>query len=268
MASRYSFRPREARERGGERRPHDPRHVNPIQSAFDHPEQVHPPAQTTTGLMGRTRRAAERILQPAPDRQNLEADLREMGLEGAEPAMANALGRMTDAVGQVNDAVGQMTDVLGQMAHPAEQNRRRERARQPEGRRGRNNRDARRAREGEQLKTIRNALLFDRTNLLSIQQQEQQFKRDFSEAVAQARQEYGGERELVMDLNRVYNLLHISRGDYNKIRASLRRLSELNENEFTYNGAPSVTINFKIENNKVISFTLTEPGLILTAVKM
>ena len=40
------------------------------------------------------------------------------------------------------------------------------------------------------------------------------------------------------------------------------------ENEFTYNGAPSVIIRFVLENNKVISFTLNEPGLILKAVKV
>jgi hypothetical protein len=39
-------------------------------------------------------------------------------------------------------------------------------------------------------------------------------------------------------------------------------------NEFTYQGAPSVIITFNVQNNKVLSLTITEPGLVLTARKV
>jgi hypothetical protein len=45
-------------------------------------------------------------------------------------------------------------------------------------------------------------------------------------------------------------------------------LWRIGENEFTYQGAPSVTVKFLVQNNRVISLTLTEPGLILTATKI
>lgn len=45
-------------------------------------------------------------------------------------------------------------------------------------------------------------------------------------------------------------------------------LYKIGENKFIYNGVPSVIISFLIENGKVISLTLTEPGLILTANKL
>lgn len=38
-------------------------------------------------------------------------------------------------------------------------------------------------------------------------------------------------------------------------------------NEFTYQGAPSVIITFDVQNNKVQSLTIQEPGLVLTARK-
>ena len=45
-------------------------------------------------------------------------------------------------------------------------------------------------------------------------------------------------------------------------------LYKTGENKFIYNGAPSVIISFLIENGKVISLTVTEPDLILTANKL
>ena len=44
-------------------------------------------------------------------------------------------------------------------------------------------------------------------------------------------------------------------------------LWRIGENEFTYQGAPSVTIRFLVEAGKVRSLTLKEPGLELVAVK-
>ena len=57
----------------------------------------------------------------------------------------------------------------------------------------------------------------------------------------------------------------LSLGKIGKSGGALYRISE---DKFTYNGAPSVIINFKIENSKVISITVNEPGLSLTAVKI
>jgi hypothetical protein len=45
-------------------------------------------------------------------------------------------------------------------------------------------------------------------------------------------------------------------------------LYKIGENKFIYNGAPSVIISFLIENGKVISLTVTEPDLVLTANKL
>jgi len=45
-------------------------------------------------------------------------------------------------------------------------------------------------------------------------------------------------------------------------------LWRIGDNEFTYQGAPSVTIKFDVQNEKVLSLTLNEPGLILTAKKL
>jgi hypothetical protein len=45
-------------------------------------------------------------------------------------------------------------------------------------------------------------------------------------------------------------------------------LYKIGENKFIYNGTTSVTINFQIENNKVISLTVSEPGLTITAKKI
>jgi len=39
-------------------------------------------------------------------------------------------------------------------------------------------------------------------------------------------------------------------------------------NEFTYQGAPSVIITFNVQNNQVLSLTISEPGLVLTAKKI
>lgn len=45
-------------------------------------------------------------------------------------------------------------------------------------------------------------------------------------------------------------------------------LLRIGEDLFTYQGAPSVTIRFLIEAGRVISLTLREPGLVLTAMKV
>ena len=45
-------------------------------------------------------------------------------------------------------------------------------------------------------------------------------------------------------------------------------LYKLGENKFTYNGAPSVTISFAVDNGKVLSLTVSEPNLTITAKKM
>jgi hypothetical protein len=57
----------------------------------------------------------------------------------------------------------------------------------------------------------------------------------------------------------------ISLGKLGKSGGALLRTGA---NEFTYQGAPSVTIKFLVQNGKVISLTLNEPGLILTATKI
>jgi hypothetical protein len=56
----------------------------------------------------------------------------------------------------------------------------------------------------------------------------------------------------------------LSLGKLGKNGGSLLRIGE---NEFTYQGAPSVRIIFKVENGKVLALTLNEPGLVLTALK-
>ena len=53
-----------------------------------------------------------------------------------------------------------------------------------------------------------------------------------------------------------------------KLGKSGGALWRIGENEFTYQGAPSVTIKFLIQNNQVISLSINEPGLILTATKI
>jgi len=45
-------------------------------------------------------------------------------------------------------------------------------------------------------------------------------------------------------------------------------LYKIDDNRFTYNGAPSVFISFHFENDKIVSLTVTEPGLVLTARKI
>lgn len=45
-------------------------------------------------------------------------------------------------------------------------------------------------------------------------------------------------------------------------------LYKIRENEFTYNGAPSVSVSFQFEKEKVISMTITEPGSSLVAKKI
>jgi hypothetical protein len=45
-------------------------------------------------------------------------------------------------------------------------------------------------------------------------------------------------------------------------------LYKIGENRFIYNGAPSVIVSFLFENDKVISLTVTEPNLTLTAKKL
>lgn len=53
-----------------------------------------------------------------------------------------------------------------------------------------------------------------------------------------------------------------------KLGKSGGALLRTGENEFTYQGAPSVTVTFDISDNKVISLTLREPGFVLTAKKI
>jgi hypothetical protein len=55
---------------------------------------------------------------------------------------------------------------------------------------------------------------------------------------------------------------------FGKLGKSGGALLRIGENEFTYQGAPSVTVKFLVENNVVRSLTLNEPGLTLTAVKV
>lgn len=45
-------------------------------------------------------------------------------------------------------------------------------------------------------------------------------------------------------------------------------LYKTGDNKFTYNGAPSVFISFLFEHDKIISLTVTEPGLTLIAKKI
>jgi hypothetical protein len=53
-----------------------------------------------------------------------------------------------------------------------------------------------------------------------------------------------------------------------KLGKSGGALWRIGENEFTYQGAPSVTVKFLIQNDRVISLTINEPGLTLTATKI
>jgi hypothetical protein len=57
----------------------------------------------------------------------------------------------------------------------------------------------------------------------------------------------------------------ISLGKLGKSGGALLRTGE---NEFTYQGAPSVIIKFLVQNGQVTSLTVNEPGLILTATKI
>lgn len=57
----------------------------------------------------------------------------------------------------------------------------------------------------------------------------------------------------------------LSLGKLGKSGGSLLRIAE---NEFTYQGAPSVIIKFLVQNDRVISLSVNEPGLILTATKV
>ena len=45
-------------------------------------------------------------------------------------------------------------------------------------------------------------------------------------------------------------------------------LYQKSPNVFTYNGVSSVEISFTVEDGKVLLLTVTEPGLVLTAVKV
>ncbi len=53
-----------------------------------------------------------------------------------------------------------------------------------------------------------------------------------------------------------------------KLGKSGGTLWRIGENEFTYQGAPSVSVKFLLHNDRVVSLTVNEPGLILTAVKI
>lgn len=57
----------------------------------------------------------------------------------------------------------------------------------------------------------------------------------------------------------------LSLGKLGKSGGALWRIAE---NEFTYQGAPSVTVKFLVQNGSVISLSVNEPGLILTATKI
>lgn len=57
----------------------------------------------------------------------------------------------------------------------------------------------------------------------------------------------------------------LSLGRLGKSGGTLLRISD---NEFTYQGAPSVLVRFLVQDGKVISLTLTEPALILNARKI
>jgi hypothetical protein len=57
----------------------------------------------------------------------------------------------------------------------------------------------------------------------------------------------------------------ISLGKLGKNGASLYKVAD---NKFIYNGTSSVFISFSVENDKVLSLTLTEPGLTLVAKKV
>ena len=57
----------------------------------------------------------------------------------------------------------------------------------------------------------------------------------------------------------------LSLGKLGKSGGALHRIGE---HEFTYQGAPSVTIKFILQNEKVISLELNEPGLVLKAPKI
>lgn len=57
----------------------------------------------------------------------------------------------------------------------------------------------------------------------------------------------------------------LSLGNLGKSGGALLRTGEY---EFTYQGAPSVMVKFLVQNNRVVSLTLNEPGLTLTAVKI
>lgn len=57
----------------------------------------------------------------------------------------------------------------------------------------------------------------------------------------------------------------LSLGKLGKSGGALYRIAA---NEFTYQGAPSVRIQFILEGNKVVSLILNEPGLVLTAKKI
>ncbi len=53
-----------------------------------------------------------------------------------------------------------------------------------------------------------------------------------------------------------------------KLGKSGGTLWRIGDHEFTYQGAPSVFVKFLVQQDKVVSLTLTEPGLILTATKI
>lgn len=57
----------------------------------------------------------------------------------------------------------------------------------------------------------------------------------------------------------------ISLGRLGKNGGTLWRIGE---HEFTYQGAPSVTVKFLVQNGNVVSLTVNEPGLVLTAAKI
>jgi hypothetical protein len=53
-----------------------------------------------------------------------------------------------------------------------------------------------------------------------------------------------------------------------KLGKSGGALWRIGEHEFAYQGAPSVMVKFLVQNGNVVSITVSEPGLVLTATKI
>lgn len=55
---------------------------------------------------------------------------------------------------------------------------------------------------------------------------------------------------------------------FGKLGQSGGALYRIGDNKFTYNGAPSVVIGFQSDGSRIVSLTVTEPGLVIKAVKV